>query len=116
MGDNTESLTKLYIDLPNHWAVGVESVWAQPLGDDLYEIRNVPFYAYGLNYSDIVRARSEDPDLKPEVIEVIKENGHSTIRVYFSRELIEDGATVNRCVKDQAASFSTSSFTLWPSL
>ena len=31
-------------------------MWAEPLGDDLYKIENVPFYAYVLNSHDIVRA------------------------------------------------------------
>jgi Domain of unknown function (DUF4265) len=70
MGTKEESLTKVYIDLPNHWATGGESMWALPLGGDLYEIRSAPFYAYGINWGDIVRAHSQDPTLKPEVREV----------------------------------------------
>jgi hypothetical protein len=27
-------LEKIYIDLPNHWAVNGESVWAKALGND----------------------------------------------------------------------------------
>lgn len=34
---NDPDLTKLHIDLPNHWATGGESLWARSLGDDLYE-------------------------------------------------------------------------------
>lgn len=78
-----EELTKIYIDLPNHWAIGGESMWAKFLGDDLYQIENVPFYAYGLNYLDIVRATPDSPDLKPEIREVVKASGHRTLRVIF---------------------------------
>jgi hypothetical protein len=40
-----------------------ERYWAKPLGDDLYELRNVPWYAYRLNLADVVRAVSEEPEL-----------------------------------------------------
>jgi len=89
--DNEESsLTKVHIEMPNHWATGGESIWALPLGDDLYEIRNAPFYAYGLNWGDIVRAYSDDPELKPEVREVVKRSGNKTLRIYFNEGLSEE--------------------------
>ena len=80
-----EKLTKVHIDLPNHWAIGGESFWAKALGNDLYQIENVPFFAYGLNYHDIVKAISESQDLKPEIQEVVKRSGHKTIRVIFTK-------------------------------
>ena len=90
MENEEDSLTKVHIDLPNHWATGGESMWALPLGDDLYEIRNAPFYAYGINWGDIVRAYSDDPKLKPEVREVVKRSGNKTLRVFFNEELSEE--------------------------
>jgi hypothetical protein len=90
MENEEASLTKVHIDLPNHWATGGESMWALPLGDDLYEIRNAPFYAYGLNWGDIVRAHLDDPELKPEVQEVVKRSGNKTLRVFFNQELSEE--------------------------
>lgn len=47
-----EELAKIYIDLLNHWAIGGECLWATPLGNNLYRIENVPFYAYGLSFKD----------------------------------------------------------------
>lgn len=82
-----ENLEKVFVDLPNHWAVGGESMWAKPLGNDLFEIRNTPFYAYGLNWGDIVRAVSAEPELKPEVIEVVNPSGNKTIRIYFDEKI-----------------------------
>jgi len=90
MSDEEDSLTKVHIDLPNHWATGGESMWALPLGDDLYEIRNSPFYAYGINWGDVVRADSDDPSLKPEVREVVKYSGNKTLSVFFNEELGEE--------------------------
>lgn len=76
-------LTKIVFDLPHHWAVGGESVWARELGDDLYEVRNVPFYAYGVNFLDVVRAVAADAASKPVAAELVRPSGHSTIRIIF---------------------------------
>jgi hypothetical protein len=89
MSDDT-SLVKIHIELPNHWATGGESMWARSLGDDLYAIDNVPFYAYGLNAEDVVRAVSLAPDLKPEIQVVVRPSGRRTIRVHFHEDTKED--------------------------
>jgi hypothetical protein len=90
MSNEEDSLTKVHIDLPNHWATGGESLWALPLRDDLYEIRNSPFHAYGINWGDIVRAHSDDPELKPEVREVVTPSGNRTLRVFFDETLSQE--------------------------
>jgi len=82
-GITQENLEKVYVDLPNHWAVGGESFWARPLGNDLYELHNVPFYAYGLNYFDVVKVDASDPTRKPVVLEVVEPSGYQTLRVVF---------------------------------
>jgi hypothetical protein len=87
MNNEEDLLIKVHIDLPNHWAVGGESMWALPVGDDLYEIRNTPFYAYGLNLGDVVRAYSTDSELKPEVREVVRRSGNITLRFCFNKVL-----------------------------
>jgi hypothetical protein len=84
-----ESLTKVHISLPNHWAIDGESIWALPLGEDLYEIRNTPFYAYAINWGDIVKA-PEDDDQIPEVQEVLKTSGHETFRILFDSKLDQE--------------------------
>ena len=86
MTEPTENLTKVHIDLPNHWWFKGESLWAKSLGNDLYEIQNVPFCAYGLNCGDIVRAIAAEPGLKPEILEVVSRSGNETLRVSFSIE------------------------------
>lgn len=80
---NHEELTKVHVNLPNHWAVGGEAMWARPLGDDTYELQNVPFYAYDLNFLDVVEARPSSPELKPSVLRVVRRSGHRTLRVIF---------------------------------
>ncbi len=85
-----DNLTKVHIDLPQHWGTGGESLWAEELGDDLYRIRNVPFFAYGINFYDLVRATADGPELKPEVREVVQPSGHRTLRVLFNDEIDRD--------------------------
>ena len=83
----TEHLTKLHVDLPNHWGTGGESIWAVDLGNDLYEIRNTPFYAYGLNFGDVVLATADSPDLKPEIRKVERRSGNQTLRLFFAKDV-----------------------------
>ena len=78
-----ENITKIHVDLPNNEDVGGESFWAEDLGSDLYRIRNVPFYAYGINFYDIVHAKSESEELKPSILNVHDYGGHKTLRVIF---------------------------------
>jgi len=83
----SEELTKVRVDLPNHRASGGESMWALPLGNDTYELRNTPFHAYDLNFLDVVEARSATPDQKPAVVRVVTRSGHRTLRVQFSEAM-----------------------------
>jgi hypothetical protein len=85
--NTNEGLVKVHIDLPNHWAIGGEALWATPLGDDLYKIENVPFYAYGLNFHDIVWATSNNKDQIPEIKKVVTPSGNRTFRLFFENEL-----------------------------
>lgn len=82
-----EDLEKVHIDLPNHWAIGGESLWATPMGNNLYRIENVPFFAYGLNFHDVVLATSDAEDLKPEIRNVVTASGHRTYRVLFEKDI-----------------------------
>lgn len=81
---------KIHIDLPNHWATGGESMWAEPLGDNLFKIKNAPFFAYGLNYDDVVRATADSESLKPEIRALVESSGHRTFRLFFNKELTRE--------------------------
>lgn len=83
VSEDDDHLTKIYINLPNHWWLKGESFWAKSLGNDLFEIQNIPFCAYGLNFGDVVKAIQQSPDLKPEIMEVVSKSGNQTLRVHF---------------------------------
>lgn len=95
-----DDLTKLHLDLPNHWWRKGESLWAKALGADQYEIQNVPFCAYGLNFGDVVLATQDAPDLKPEIRRIISRSGHRTLRMFFAEgvEQEQQGATLERLI------------------
>jgi len=78
-----EELTKIHLELPNHKGAGGEAFWAKALGNDLYELRNSPWYAYDLHFMDVVLAQAPSPDKKPEIINVVRRSGHRTLRVWF---------------------------------
>jgi uncharacterized protein DUF4265 len=88
-----ESIVKVHIDLTGSSETGGESMWAEPLGDDLYELRNTPFYAYSLNCLDVVHAVAASPHLKPSIVGVARRSGHRTLWVTFA-----DGVSIDDCI------------------
>jgi hypothetical protein len=76
-------LVRVTVGFEDHWAdIDAETFWAKPLGNDRYELRNVPFYAYGLNFGDVVVARHDDEE--PELLmidRVERPGGHGTFRI-----------------------------------
>jgi hypothetical protein len=85
-----DNLCKLVIELGHHWTgIAGEGIWARSLGDDLYEVDNIPFYAYGINVADVVRARAPSPDMKPVVERVERASGHRTVRLQFGEDVVE---------------------------
>jgi Domain of unknown function (DUF4265) len=85
-----ESLIKIYVNLPHHWATGGEAFWAEALGGDHYRLENVPFYAYDLNFHDVVEARATSAEEKPSILRVVERSGNRTLRVFFEDGVGED--------------------------
>jgi hypothetical protein len=77
-----EGLVKVFVELHDA-PFGTESFWARPLGGDLYELRNSPWFAFDLHFSDVVRAIPDKPGEKPRIVEVVRRSGHKTLRVIF---------------------------------
>ena len=87
---DNRSLTRVTFELgESNWhGYETESVWAASLGDGRYRIENVPFYACGVSYDDIVVAKPKDGLLI--VQEVAERGGHSTYRVILNRYTTDD--------------------------
>jgi hypothetical protein len=88
MEDQEEELVKIVVDFSEPDSdVGSEGLWALPLGNDLYEIRNSPWHARNLNWGDWVRAIAPDETKKPVFVSVVKRSGHRTIHLFFKTRL-----------------------------
>jgi hypothetical protein len=80
-------LVKVIFDLSNDdGPVQTESLWAEPLGNGLRRLRNVPFFTYGFSDRDIVKVVESDGQFL--VKSVGERGGHSTYRIFLA-----DGST-----------------------
>ena len=83
--DNDEKLTKVHVSFGDG---GGESMWAREIEGDLFAIKNLPFFAFGLNFDDVIRAPMEG-ELR-EVRAVIRPSGNRTLRVVFHAYVTAD--------------------------
>lgn len=58
----------------------VETLWATPMGKDLYRLENSPWFAYGVSFLDIVRAKAADEGF-PVFEAVAEKSGNRTVRI-----------------------------------
>jgi hypothetical protein len=58
----------------------VETLWAKPVGQNLFQLDNSPFYAYGVSSNDVVEAEPQ-PGAFPLFKRVVRKSGHRTVRV-----------------------------------
>jgi hypothetical protein len=102
-----EQLVKIVVDMYDEtFGISGEGVWAKPLGNDLYEVRNSPWHNTEINYLDVVRAVAPSEDRKPVFVDVYKRSGHRTIHVYFLKESTEEERkNVLRALNDLGATY-----------
>jgi len=84
MASRPDGCTKVRISLTPAvgWADS-ELVWAEWLEPDIYQVWNVPFFAYNVNIADVVRC-SADHDGVPLVQEILRRSGSQTLRLHFA--------------------------------
>ena len=60
--------------------VAIETTWALSLGNDRYQLKNFPFYYYGIFYNDIFEAKPflEDGN-RLHLTSVLEKSGHKTL-------------------------------------
>jgi hypothetical protein len=80
-----DDLVKVHFELkePDMGSSG-ESLWAAPVGSNLYELRNSPWHVRTVNWLDVVEAIPEAEDLRPEFVRVHERSGHRTIHLFIS--------------------------------
>lgn len=76
-----------YYDLEDN--LSEETLWIDSLGNNLYQIKNIPFFAPNIAYNDIIKVEDDEGVLYFE--EIIKTSENSTIHiVFFKDEFIEN--------------------------
>lgn len=79
-----DDLVKVIFDLPEpDMGVGGERLWAAPVGENLYELRNSPWHARSVNWLDVVEAVPANDQEWPKFVRVHRRSGHRTIHVYI---------------------------------
>ncbi len=84
---NAEGMVKIRLRGPH--LRDVETLWAVPVGTNLYRLDNSPFFAYGVSWQDIVEARPAD-DQFLEFVRCVRKSGNRTLRVIFQDYRNED--------------------------
>ncbi|MEU7306200.1 DUF4265 domain-containing protein [Streptomyces sp. NPDC007206] len=88
---NGAKLFKVAFDLtaerPNWPPVSVERLWGEKTGVK-FEIRivNIPFFARGIAFGDLVRVRPDNERRELVFDEFTRESGHSTVRIITLRQ------------------------------
>src|SRR5688500_19721001 len=83
-------LVKVHLEGPDG---EMETLWAWPLGEHLFELHNTPIYAYGVAWHDVIAARAHTPDGFPVFVRVAKKSGFRTGRA-IRAEAAKDSAAL----------------------
>lgn len=83
--DRQKVVVRLVRDDDGYPPASEEGLWAEDLGNDLFRIDNVPFFAPGLAVDDIVRVHV-DSSGEHLVDALHSASGHSTVRVLVENQ------------------------------
>lgn len=81
-----EGMVKIKIMLPGSdwYTFKAETVWAEPLGDNLYKMGNSPFFADNISYHDVIFAIAPGEGEPLIFKSVRKRSGNSTYRIMLA--------------------------------
>ena len=93
---SSEPTAKVLFRVPDDdGGASVETLWAVPLGNDLYKLDNSPFYAYGVSWQDTVLAPVDPQEQFPTFHSVVERSGNRTVRVVFDPPVEPGNASDN---------------------
>lgn len=70
--------------------VDIETPWASSLGNNRYQLKNFPFFYYGISYDDILEAVPRyDDDPRPYLTKIITKSGHKTVRIILEASIAD---------------------------
>lgn len=104
MSEDLEPNAKVRFIVPDEdGEVDIETLWAFNLGDDMYKIDNLPYFAYGVSWNDVVLAPFDEDGHFPTYKHVVSKSGNRTIRIFFDvkfTESSESSALLDKLVAD----------------
>jgi hypothetical protein len=77
-------LVKILVPLPTGDVASGEQLWAEDLGEGLFEIRSVPSLAYDLSLGDVVKAPRIEGENRPVFSSRVRRSSNATIRMSFN--------------------------------
>jgi hypothetical protein len=83
--DRMRVLFELKKDEDGYPPVDAERLWAEPLGNNLFKIDNVPFFVKGISCEDVVEA-SADSEGELRYKSLVRPSARNTLRVVMFRE------------------------------
>ncbi|NVJ07027.1 DUF4265 domain-containing protein [Myxococcus sp. AM001] len=82
--DRVKVIFELEKDEDDYPPADSEGLWARPLGEGLFQLDNVPFFAKGVACEDVVSAELVDGELLFQ--KVVRPSGHATLRLIIYDE------------------------------
>lgn len=73
-----------------------ESLWVLPMGEGLFQVDNIPFFAWELALGDVVTAEPEGGMWRFK--QVVRRSGHATLRLIIY-DVVEVPAVIERFAK-----------------
>jgi hypothetical protein len=83
--DHIKVLFELKKDADGYPPADTEGLWAEPLGNNLFKIDNVPFFVKGISCEDVVEAAA-DSQGELRFRSLVRPSAHNTLRVIVFRE------------------------------
>ncbi len=93
------SYAKVRFPLSRSRAAAAETLWAEPVGKNMYRLANIPFEVYGYAEGDIVKCAMRDGWAEP--VALAKDSGNGTLRLLFGVGRASEG----KAVLEQLAAF-----------
>ena len=82
MSNSSKPTAKVLFRVPNEdGSAEVETLWAFDLGNNEYQLDNVPFYAYSVSLHDVVFAPYDPTEGFPRFQKVVRKSGNRTVRI-----------------------------------
>lgn len=91
MSDEPNAKVLFRVEYDDSDEADVETLWAFDLGDDNYKLDNLPYFAYGVSWNDIVYAPYDPDEERATFKHVVSKSGNRTIRIIFESP-VEDGS------------------------